>query len=242
MAGRRSILALAASLGAASACFWDESSIFYIPDFFFTEPASKVWVRVRHPQLPISFELPANYAAQVEPSLPQLAHPEPAEGKARTVETWGIRPYAKTRFFHYAVEVTVSMFIERDRLGPERVRSLAARPRPQPADLHAFLRDACHPSLAPSLELSRERSVVIGACRGERVRARYLAPAFQGAVFEALVAPVPGRGVLIAEAYVAEAATEEEREEIAPRIVDSIAIEPCNEATLRGLGIESGME
>jgi hypothetical protein len=54
---------------------------------------------------------------------------------------------------------------------------------------------------------------------------------------EILVAPVPGMGVLVADAAVFERASDEERVAIAPRILDSIRIDSCAPDSRPGGGV-----
>ncbi len=224
----RSLQALitAASV-AVTGCFWDESSLFFIPDLLVgAEPASEVWVRIRHPQLPISFELPANYAAPADAGVPWLANPGPLDARKERVETWGIRPTTRGRPL-YAIEFVPLVVTESDRLEPSLVRRLS-RPRSEPEELMAFFQAACEPKVFELLELSNQRPIVLGACTGVRFRARWTPPSVLTHVHEILVAPVPGQGVLIADAPIYRRATDEERNAIGPRIIGSIKIEPCD--------------
>jgi hypothetical protein len=223
---------LVASCVVAGGCFWDESSVFFIPDLWVgAEPPSKVWRRIRHPQLPVSFELPENYATPIDPQTLWLVKPEPLDAPNETVETWGIRPVTRGLVNH-AIELMFVVITERDRFDPALVRQLS-QPRPASEALLDFFRAALEPKRHRVLELSEPRPWALASCSAARLRVRWIPPSAYTHVHEILVAPVPGMGVLVADATVFERASDEERNVIAPRILDSVRVDPCASGSSR---------
>jgi hypothetical protein len=217
---------LVLSCFGASGCFWDESSLFFIPDLWVgAEPPSKVWRRIRHPQLPLSFDLPENYATPIDPQPLWLVRPEPLGARRERVETWGIRPVTRGLVNH-AIELMFVVITERDRFDPALVRGLSRR-HPASDALLDFFRSTLEPGLPGYLELSEQRPAALASCSAARLRVRWIPPSAYTHRHEILVAPVPGMGILFADAAVFKRATDEERNVIAPRILDSVRVDSC---------------
>jgi hypothetical protein len=77
-------------------CYPAFLNMFIIPHVFWAEPPSTIWVRVYHPELPVSFEMPENYAREVKDSVAQGLIPWTDQGDLPGNLVWGIRPVSKT--------------------------------------------------------------------------------------------------------------------------------------------------
>jgi hypothetical protein len=197
-------------------------------------PASEIWIRARHPELPIRFEIPEN--TKRKEVFPALGNVRPHEGQPPRTHVFGIRSFGASKF--YAVEMSFFAVTGGEVGADARLLTRLAGGIEDPAIAEEFyqqvfldhlrvhnvrFRDLGPTSIdgRPARNLHAERRVNWQWQNGEIIHCDDC-PLEDHEIY---VAPFSSRFVLVI-LVTFHGATADEREVIVPRIIRSVRIEP----------------
>jgi hypothetical protein len=178
------------------------------------EPASDRWIRIHHPELPISFEIPDNASGPLS-SLWILGKDWPPEERP-VVQRWGIRAVSREYRTFYALEFAF-MWLTEETPGVDRsgIVQLAAS-LSEPEAVISFYREVYLTERPVEyLDLGPE---IVGRASARRIDGIWL----DERAYQFVVAPLGDDAVLVIGARFWHTATPEERDEIFPRIARSV--------------------